>query len=187
MNLPSFSSLISSSHYVSSRGSFLNALGSFAHEVRKIIFPFRVAACVKRSDDCVCLFTLSKNLFSWLGIKYSINMHVYTRSITLTPDARNWSGDRAASGISPHFASFSMLAWSHHHSLPSPLTPWSAVRHTHTLHISHITLTGTRVARRARAASLPVPNEVIRGNTCCVGRRVTQRWYWHAKSPDGEV
>lgn len=85
----------------------------------------------------VCLH--SENLFSWLEIKHNAHIHIYTRSITLTPDARKWSGDRVASTakpyhvwLSPDFASFSKLAWSHHHSPLSPPPPYILYLHTHT-------------------------------------------------------
>lgn len=112
-------------------------VGSFAGTVRKIVFLFKATACLERADKfSVCLH--SGNLFSWLGIKHNTHIHIYTRSITLTPDARKESGDRVASTakpchawLSPDFASFSKLAWSHHHSPSGPPPPYILYSHTH--------------------------------------------------------
>ena len=77
------------------------------------------------------------------SVRWELNthIHIYTRSITLTPDARKSSGNWVASTakpyhawLSPDFASFSRLAWSHHHSPSSPsarLYPSLTHKHTH--------------------------------------------------------
>lgn len=71
----------------------------------KIVFLFRATARLEMARQVgVCLH--SENLFSWSGIKHSTHTHThkYTRSITLTPDARKWSGDRVASTAKPRHA-----------------------------------------------------------------------------------
>lgn len=100
-------------------------VGNFACSVRKIVFLFRATACLERADKLVFVYTLKISSVGWeLNITH---IHTYTRSITLTPDARKSSGDWVASTakpyhawLSPDFASFSKLAWSHHRSPVKP-------------------------------------------------------------------